>query len=76
MSRSAVSEKVSVIPVTPASPMNSAYSDHPNAASTPIEMSVSIVAAPWRRLRHAAWWNGQPPQITTGAASVNDNHCQ
>jgi len=26
--------------------MNSAYNDHPNAASVPMEMSVSIVTAP------------------------------
>ena len=30
--------------------------------------SVSIVAAPWRRLIHAARWKGQPPQSTTGVA--------
>jgi hypothetical protein len=34
------------IPTMPASPMNRAYSDHPNAASVPTEISVSIVAAP------------------------------
>ena len=34
---------------SPASPKNKAYSDHPNAASVPTEISVSIVAAPWRR---------------------------
>ena len=28
--------------------------------------SVSIVVAPWRRFIHAARWNGQPPQVTTG----------
>ena len=33
-----------VMPGTPASPRNRAYSDQPNAASTPIEISVSIVA--------------------------------
>ncbi len=60
----------------PASPMNSAYSDHPKAASTPIEMSVSIVAVAWRRFAHAARWNGHAPHVTTGAASVSDSHCQ
>ena len=47
-----------VMPGMPAEPKNSAYSDHRNAAETPIEISVSIVAAPWRRLIHAARWNG------------------
>ena len=37
---------------------------------------MSIVAAPWRRFVHAARWNGHAPQVTTGAASVSDNHCQ
>ena len=32
-------------PAVPAEPKNSAYSDHPNAASTPTEISVSMVAA-------------------------------
>ena len=44
MSRSAVNVNPWVIPGSPASPRNRAYSDHPNAASTPIEMSVSMVA--------------------------------
>ena len=35
-----------------------------------------MVAAPWRRLAHAARWNGQAPQVATGAASVRDSHCQ
>ena len=39
-------------------------------------MRVSIVAAPWRRLIHAARWNGQAPQTATGAASVRESHCQ
>jgi hypothetical protein len=42
----------------------------------PIEMSVSIVAAPWRRLVQAALWNGHAPHTTTGAARVSDSHCQ
>ena len=64
------------MPGMPAWPKNSAYSDHRNAAETPSEMSVSIVAAPWRRLIHAARWNGQAPHTTTGAASASDAHCQ
>ena len=42
----------------------------------PSEISVSIVAVPWRRLVQAARWNGQAPQTTTGAARVSDSHCQ
>ena len=64
------------MPGMPASPMNSAYSDHANAASTPSEISVSIVAAPCLRFAHAARWNGNAPHTTTGAASVSDSHCQ
>ena len=64
------------MPGMPASPMKSAYNDHPNAASTPTEISVSIVAVPCLRFAHAARWNGQAPQTTTGAASVSDSHCQ
>ena len=60
----------SACPVMPASPKNSAYSDHSQAASVPSEISVSIVAAPWRRFAQAARWNGQAPQSTTGVASV------
>ncbi len=60
----------------PASPRNSAYSDQPNAASTPTEMSVSIVAVACLRLTQAARWNGQAPQSTTGAAQVRLSHCQ
>ena len=76
MPRSGRSVKPWVMPMTPASPRNSAHSDQPNAASVPTEMSVSIVAAPWRRLAQAARWNGQAPHTTTGAASVRDIHCQ
>jgi hypothetical protein len=39
-------------------------------------MSVSMVAAPWRRLVHAALWNGHAPHTITGAASASDAHCQ
>jgi hypothetical protein len=65
-----------VIPGSPAPPRNKAYSDQPNALSTPSEINVSIVAAPWRRLVHAAWWNGHAAHVTTGAASVSEAHCQ
>ena len=64
------------MPGMPASPMNSAYSDQPNAASTPTEISVSIVAVARRRFAHAARWKGSAPHTTTGAASVSDSHCQ
>jgi hypothetical protein len=42
----------------------------------PREISVSIVAAPWRRLVQAARWNGKPAQSTTGVASTSETHCQ
>src|SRR5699024_1061991 len=71
-----VSSKGWVIPGVPAVPRNSAYSDHSSATDVPIEMSVSIVAAPWRRFVQAALWNGHAPQTITGAASVRDSHCQ
>src|SRR3954451_21413914 len=71
-----VSSKGWVMPGSPAPPNSSAYSDQPNAASTPIEMSVSMVAAPWRRLVQAAVWNGQAPHTATGAASASEIHCQ
>jgi hypothetical protein len=64
------------IPGCPASPKNRAYTDHANAAETPIEIRVSIVAAPWRRFFHAAVWNGHAPHTATGAANVNAAHCQ
>ena len=60
----------------PASPRNRAYSDHSQAARTPSETSVSIVAAPWRRFAQAARWNGHAPQRTTGVASWRASHCQ
>ena len=50
-----------VMPGVPAVPKNRAHSDQPNAASVPIETSVSMVAAPCRRLAQAALWNGSPP---------------
>ena len=65
-----------VMPGMPAVPKNSAHTDQPNAARVPIDTSVSIVAAPWRRLIQAARWNGHPPYATTGAASARDSHCQ
>lgn len=60
----------------PAVPQNNAYSDQPNAAMVPIEMSVSMVAVPCRRFVQAARWNGSAPHTTTGAARVSDSHCQ
>lgn len=69
-------ENVMCMPVVPASPKNRAYSDHPKAARTPTLTRVSMVAAPWRALTHAARWNGSAPQTATGAASVRASHCQ
>ncbi len=74
--RESVNSNGCVMPGMPAEPRNSAYSDHRNAARVPIEMSVSIVAAPWRRLVQAALWNGHAPHTITGAASASDAHCQ
>ena len=65
-----------VMPGFPRRRRTSAHNDHPNAASVPTEMRVSMVAAPWRRLAHAARWNGSAPHTTTGAANVSDSHCQ
>ena len=64
------------MPGAPASPMNRAYSDHSQAASTPRLTSVSIVAVACRRFAHAARWNGQAPHRTTGVASCSASHCQ
>ena len=64
------------MPASPAVPQKSATTDQRYAASTPTETSVSIVVVPWRRLVHAARWNGQPPQSTTGPANAKESHCQ
>ena len=64
------------MPGSPASRKKSATTDHPHAASVPTEIRVSIVAAPCFRFIHAALWNGQPPQRTTGVASWSESHCQ
>src|ERR1700742_246727 len=74
--RPIVSSNGCVMPGVPAVPQNNAYTDQPRAANVPIEISVSIVAAPCRRLVQAARWNGHAPHTTTGAANVSDNHCQ
>ena len=63
------------IPGSPASRKKRETADQPQAASVPTEMSVSIVAVPWRRLSAAARWNCQPPQRTTGVASWSESHC-
>ena len=64
------------MPVRPASRKKSATTDQPHAESVPSEISVSIVAAAWRRFFHAATWNGQPAHSTTGVASWSASHCQ
>ena len=64
------------MPGSPAPPRKSAYSDQRNAADTPTEMSVSMVAAPCFRLTSVARWNGHAAHVTTGAARVSANHCQ
>ena len=60
--------------VSSSSPRKSTAADQPSAASVPIEMRVSIVAAPCRAFSAAARWNGQPAQSTTGAASASATH--
>ncbi len=74
--RATVNSKGCVMPGVPAVPRKRAHSDHRNAADVPTEISVSMVAAPWRALVRAARWNGQAAYVTTGAASVSDSHCQ
>ena len=58
------------------SPRSSATTDQPSAARVPSEMSVSIVAVPWRRFLAAARCSGQAPQTTAGAASASATHSQ
>ena len=74
--RDGSSENAIRIPGIPAWVKNRAHTDHRYAAVTPTEISVSIVAAPWRRFVSAARWNGQAPHTTTGEARVNASHCQ
>ena len=50
--------------------------DQPQAASVPIEISVSIVARPWRACMSVTRWKGRPPTRTTGVASAKANHSQ
>src|SRR5581483_194445 len=64
------------MPSAPASPRKSAYSDQSQAARTPRETSVSIVAVPCLRFVQAARWNGHAAHRTTGVASCNASHCQ
>ena len=74
-SRPGTSSKPIDSAVSPAPRKSRAATDHPHAASVPIEMRVSIVAARCRRLVQAFRWNGQPPQSTTGVASARLTHC-
>ena len=57
-------------------PATSTTVDHVHAASVPTEISVSIVAAPWRAFTNAARWNVQPAQNTTGVESASATHSQ
>ena len=57
-------------------PPTSTTTDHVQAASVPTEISVSIVAAPWRAFRSVARWNPRPHQNTTGVASTSATHSQ
>ena len=64
------------IPVAPAPPNSSAYTDQQKDAPTPTLTRVSMVAAPWPRPYQAARYSGQAPQVATGAASSRLTHCQ
>ena len=55
-------------------PATSATSDHPYAARTPIDTSVSIVEAPCRAVTAAARWNGQAHHSATGVARTSWSH--
>ena len=61
---------------TPAPRKKSETTDQPHAASVPTEISVSMLATPWRRFCQATRWNGQPAHSTTGVASWSESHCQ
>ncbi len=60
----------------PASPNTSAHTDQARAASVPSEISVSMVAVPWRRFSAAARWNRAPHHATTTTVRTSDSHCQ
>ena len=68
--REVISSKGMRISGAPASRKKSEATDQPHAASVPTEISVSMLAEPWRRFRQAARWNGQPAHSTTGVAST------
>ena len=55
---------------------NIAYTDQPQAATTPRDTSVSIEHAPCRAFVSAARWNGQAAHSATGAVSAIRTHCQ
>ena len=71
-----VNSKGCVMPGVPAVPKNRAYSDHSERRQGAERDERVHRAAPWRRLVHAARWNGQAAHTTTGAARVSDTHCQ
>ena len=54
------------IPVAPAPPNSSAYTDQQNDAPTPTLTRVSMVAAPWPSPYQAARYSGQAPHVATG----------
>ena len=60
--------------VCASSSARSPTTDQVQAARVPIEISVSIVTAPWRAFRAAARWNGHPAHQTTGVASASASH--
>ncbi len=64
------------MPVIPALPKTSAYSDQPKAADTPIEIRVSMPTPPCRAEFQAARWNGSAPHTATGVVRIRASHCQ
>ena len=62
--------------VSSSSPATRTTVDHAQAASVPMETSVSMVASRWRALRSAARWNPLPHHRTTGVASASATHSQ
>ena len=63
------------IPVMPAPPNSSAWTDHSSDPVMPKLTSVSMVVTPCRRPATAARCNGHPPQAATGSVSSRLTHC-
>ena len=64
------------MPIIPAPPNSSAYTDQQKEAATARLTSVSMVAAAWPSPLSAVRCSGQAPHPATGAASSRLTHCQ